>query len=248
MLPDKNRETIIDRFSSEPLFTQVEHALNSAIGEGILEPGERLPSEPELSEYFEVSRITIRRAVSELCEQGALIKRQGKGTFVRERKMSRKIEHVASFTESCLASGMCPSAVVKRREVLKSPPVDLSTRSEITKESVLYIQRMHFADGIPIMIENNYYPYSRFQFLMSEPLESSLFASLREHNVIVSGSENSYIDAIAANRDQAEQLSVLTGDPLFVLYLEMLDQNGDLIYVGRQHIVANRYRFAYGRD
>ena len=248
MLPDVKHETVIDRFGSEPLFTQVEHALYSAIDEGVLEPGERLPSELELSEYFGVSRITIRRAVSELCERGALIKRQGKGTFVRERKMSRKIEHVASFTESCLASGMRPSAVVKRREMLKSPPVDLITRSEIVNESVLYIQRMHFADGIPIMIENNYYPYSRFHFLMSEPLETSLFASLKERDVIVSGSENSYIDAVAASRDQAAQLSVLTGDPLFVLYLETLDQNGDLIYVGRQHIVANRYRFAYGRE
>ena len=242
------QELALDRMSMEPLFSQVEKSLNSAIASGKFLPGSRIPTEPELAEIYGVSRITIRRASDELCQHGILVKRQGKGTFVRERKMARKIEHAASFTESCKASGMVPSAAVLKREVLASVPSDFAGREEFAGDQIIYIQRIHYADGAPIMIENNYYPYSRYSFLLSEPLEGSLFEALAAHGVRIGGSQNSYIDAIASTRAQASLLSVLVGDPLFLLYREMLDKNGALIYIGRQYIAASRYRFFYDVD
>ena len=233
----------LDKNSMEPLFAQVEKSLSAAITAGRFLPGERIPTEPELADMYGVSRITIRRAIDELCQHGMLVKRQGKGTFVRERKMARKIEHSASFSEACIASGMVPTAAVMKREILKSAPSEISSRPEFDHDKILYIQRSHYADGSPIMIENNYYPYSRYEFLMSEPLDGSLFTTLAAHGIEIGDSENSYIDAIAATRGQAALLSVLVGDPLFLLYREMLDKNGHLIYVGRQHIAASRYRF-----
>ncbi len=245
MVDIPREEITLDKMSVEPLFAQVEKSLNSAINSGRFLPGERIPTEPELAEIYGVSRITIRRAIDELCQHGILVKRQGKGTFVRERKMTRKIEHAASFTESCIASGMVPSAAVMKRELLKSVPSDIAARPEFGDDRILYIQRIHYADGAPIMIENNYYPYSRYSFLYSEPLVGSLFETLAAHGVEIGGSENSYIDAIAATRVHAAMLSILVGDPLFLLYREMLDKNNELIYIGRQYIAASRYRFFY---
>lgn len=238
-------ELPLDKKSTDPLFTQVEKSLKAAIDSGTYSPGQKIPTEPELAEMYGVSRITIRRAIDELCQHGLLVKRQGKGTFVRERKMARKIEHASSFTESALMSGMTPSAAVMRREVISSIPSGIEPRPEFRNEGILYIQRVHFADDSPIMVENNYYPLPRFKFLLKEPLDGSLFQSLRDHGVQVGGSENSYIDAIAATKQHADMLSVLVGDPLFLLYREMLDTDGKLIYVGRQYIAANRYRFFY---
>lgn len=231
--------------SMEPLFAQVAKSLNSAISSGEFAAGERVPTEPELAQIYGVSRITIRRAIDELCQHGILVKRHGKGTYVRESKMTRKIEHIASFSESCKASGMVPTATVMERELLRSVPANISDRKEFAGNQVLYIQRIHYADGTPIMIENNYYPYPRYKFLMSEPLEGSLFEALAAHGIEVAGSENSYIDAIAATRTQAEHLSIIVGDPLFMFYREMLDREGELIYVGRQYISGSRYRFRY---
>lgn len=235
----------LDKLSAEALFVQVENSLNSAIESGGFLPGERIPTELELADIYGVSRITVRRAINELCQHGLLVKRQGRGTFVQERRMSRKIEHIASFTVSCGASGMVPTAAVLKRELLKSLPPGFPRRPEFENDQVLYIKRVHYADGVPIMIENNYYPNSRYSFLMSEPLEGSLFEKLTEHGIKVGGSENSYIDAIGATSDQAGLLSVRINDPLFAFYREMLDEHGGLIYVGLQHIVASRYRFAY---
>jgi GntR family transcriptional regulator len=245
MTDTPTQDVTLDRLSTEPLFTQVEKSLNSAIETGRFLPGEQIPTEPELAEMYGVSRITIRRAISELCQHGILVKRQGKGTFVQERKMSRKIEHITSFTESCKASGMTPTAAVMRREVLRSLPSEIPGRPELQNGRILYIKRIHYADGAPVMIENNYYPLPRYEFLMPEPLEGSLFETLAEHGVEIGGSENSYIDAIGATSEQASLLSILVGEPLFMFYREMLDEQGELIYVGLQHIVASRYRFAY---
>lgn len=238
-------EFTIDRSSEEPLFTQLARSLGGAITSGRYRAGDRIPTEPELADLYGVSRITVRRAIDELSNDGMVVKRQGKGTYVRNRKVSPKIQHITSFTESTLASGMTPSATVLRREVLDSVPADVPDRAEFRGDRVLYIQRVHFADAAPIMIENNYYPASRYQYLVSEPLEGSLFETLGAHGVVVGGSENSYIDAVAATRAEAVHLAVPVGDPLFLFHREMLDADGGLIYVGRQYIAGSRYRFLY---
>ena len=65
----------LDKNSMEPLFAQVEKSLSAAITAGRFLPGERIPTEPELADMYGVSRITIRRAIDELCQHGMLVKR-----------------------------------------------------------------------------------------------------------------------------------------------------------------------------
>ena len=86
-----NPEISLERTSTKPLFAQVAQSLNTSIASGGFRPGQQIPTEPELAATYGVSRITVRRAIEELCQHGLLIKRQGKGTFVRESKTARKI-------------------------------------------------------------------------------------------------------------------------------------------------------------
>lgn len=257
MLPTRSKEKgtlvvglpakrpLLDKDAQEPLFSQVGRSINSLLESGDYQAGQRIPTEPELAEFYDVSRVTIRRAIDELVQHGVLVKRQGKGTFVRERRMSRKIEHVSSFTESCLASGMVPTARLLARRLVSTLPANIANRPEFGDQRILYIQRLHLANGAPVMIENNYYPMPRFSFLLDEPLDGSLFEVLAEHGIVATSSENSYIDAVAATVPQAEHLDILAGDPTFTFYTEMLDQDGSLIYVGCQYIAAARYRFSH---
>lgn len=240
-------DTELDHVSSQPLFSQVKAAILETIRRGDTKPGERIPPEPQLAETYGVSRITVRRAISDLCTTGYLVKRQGKGTFVKDRRVSRKIEHIASFTESCLASGMTPTARVTHRESVSALPMPVTPSTEFSTEGYLYIQRIHYADGTAVMIENNYYPRPRFDFLDDEPLEGSLFRTLGAHGIRICRGANSYLDADIASRETAEQLDILAGDPIFVFGREMLDSEGRLIYIARQLIAASRYRFVYDR-
>ena len=70
--------------SSVPLYEQLMNAIRADIDQGIFKAGEKLPTEAELEEKYAVSRITVRRAIKELCDDDILIKKQGKGTFVQQ--------------------------------------------------------------------------------------------------------------------------------------------------------------------
>ena len=74
---------------STPLYQQIYDELKEAIERGEYTPKERIPSEPELAEKYEVSRITVRRAVEELCTDGYLVKQLGRGTFVSAPHINR---------------------------------------------------------------------------------------------------------------------------------------------------------------
>ena len=104
--------------SDIPLFEQLKNDLLEQIKKGIYISGQQIPTETELSELYHVSRITIRRAITELCNEGVLIKKQGKGTFVKERKIFRKLEHTLSFSDACKTNQMEASTIVTKREVI----------------------------------------------------------------------------------------------------------------------------------
>lgn len=235
----------LQKTSVSPLFEQIKLDILDKIRDGSYTAGHKIPTELELIEQYNVSRITIRRAIDDLCKDGVLVKYQGKGTFVQEKRIYRKIEHNVSFSESCQASNMSPSATVTERKIFLNGESEVPLHPVFENTSAVYIQRVRSADNIPIMLENNFYPYDKYSFLITEPLDGSLYDLLREKGVTIGRTKNSYIDAIKASVKHAALLDISPGDPLFLLYTEVYDSNNDLIYIGKQLIVAARYRFNY---
>ncbi|WP_130951437.1 GntR family transcriptional regulator, partial [Klebsiella pneumoniae] len=102
--------------TSVPLYRQLKDKILSDISSGKLAEGEKIPTEIELSELYNISRITVRNAVKELVAEGYLVKKQGKGTFVCLPKIERKVVHLLSFTAACDANHLPTHSVVTRRE------------------------------------------------------------------------------------------------------------------------------------
>ena len=69
---------------AQPKYQQIADRLRAQIANGVLEPGERLPSEPDLAADYDASRNTVRLAIALLINQGLVVSRQGLGTFVLE--------------------------------------------------------------------------------------------------------------------------------------------------------------------
>ena len=76
---------MVDKFSTLPLYTQVERYLLDYIEQNNLQPGDLVPSENEISAELSISRMTIRQAVNNLVLKGILTRQRGKGTFVNDR-------------------------------------------------------------------------------------------------------------------------------------------------------------------
>ena len=94
------------------------------------------------------------------------------------------------------------------------------------------------------MYENNLFPYQKYAFLLEEPLNGSLFELLEtKYHTSVAHSENSYLDLTRANGHIAEALQVPNREPLFFLYTEGYDKDGNIVYIGKEYILGDQYRF-----
>lgn len=83
--------------SSEPLYQRVINALQAEINEGVLKPGDQLPSETQLMERFGVSRVTVRHALSQLVNRGLIYRSKGKGSFVRDPESDKPGQGCGEF-------------------------------------------------------------------------------------------------------------------------------------------------------
>ena len=81
----------LDNNNAVPLYEQMMMMLRERLDNHVLDAGEKLPSEAELCKSYGVSRITVRRAIDELVEEGYLEKKQGKGTFVTQKRAAGRI-------------------------------------------------------------------------------------------------------------------------------------------------------------
>ena len=119
----------LDNTISTPLFQQLAETLRAAIDAGEYPPGSRLPTENELCERYSVSRVTVRKALDELSQGEFLVRKPGKGTFVTEKKIQRKLDGVHG--ELCEAlrhnhNGQEHQAAISRMMYL--PPFPNSSR------------------------------------------------------------------------------------------------------------------------
>ena len=112
---------MLDQNTSIPLYEQMKISIRRDIERKKYAPGDRMPSEPELEEQYRVSRITVRRAIKELCDENVLIKRQGKGTFVigEENNAARLDQETLGFHESIRRNGKSARSEVIKKEIIK---------------------------------------------------------------------------------------------------------------------------------
>lgn len=227
-----------------PLYLQLKNSIKGYIDSGVIQSNEKLPSEAQLCEKYKVSRITVRNALAELEEEGYLIKKQGKGAYATKPRLFRPLEDTIGFSASCKAAGKECTSIVLKKEL---HPLDDRMKEILQLEEddqVVYIQRLRYADGEPLMLENNYYSYKKFGFLMEEALGGSLYELLkRKVDVDCDRSLKTIITVTSANYEQAKLLQISIGAPLFVMDTVGGDTNNQPVHYGLQYIVGEKYSF-----
>lgn len=136
-----------------PAYMKIHDQIKKEIDEEIWKIGQRLPSERDLAEQFEVSRMTLRQAITLLVEEGVLERRMGSGTFVASTRVQEKMRGTTSFTEIIKAQGKTPSSqLISYRRTL--PSKEEVEKLEIEKtENVIRMERVRYANHIPVVYE-----------------------------------------------------------------------------------------------
>jgi len=109
---------MINKNSPIPLYYQLEEHIKGLIENGELSPGDALPPEREYAEKYQISRMTVRQAFTQLVNEGYLYRLQGKGTFVAERKIEQPLQGLTSFTEDMKARGFTPGNKLIKFEII----------------------------------------------------------------------------------------------------------------------------------
>ena len=163
----------INKEYSTPLYQQLVDSVKAQIRDGILKEDDRLGSEQDISREYNVSRITVRKAFEILADEGYVTKRQGIGTFVSAKKVNNFNEGQArGFTEMCMQDGNVPSSELISVGWVSNVP-SISRHLQVPEEDpVLRVLRVRKCDGVPVMVEDGYFP-KRFSYLMSEDLCSA---------------------------------------------------------------------------
>jgi GntR family transcriptional regulator len=138
--------------SNLPLYQQLQRALREAIDEGVLGPAEALPAERQLATELGISRITVRKAIDGLVEEGLLVRRAGSGNFINTR-FEKNFAKLTSFSEDMRSRGRTPRSVwLKRSEGLVTP--DEALRLRLSPGAAVYrFNRIRYADDMPMCVE-----------------------------------------------------------------------------------------------
>ena len=164
-----------------PLYQQLKNILKNSINNGILRPGDQIPSESELCRQYGISRITVRQAVGALVQEGFLYRCPGKGTFVTSPKLRRRLPHLYSFTEDMRDLGLEPSSQTLEQKVIEADEemVEILKLPD-TDRKVTKLVRVRMANGEPILMERTFIPHYLCPDLVTENLDTnSLYEILR---------------------------------------------------------------------
>jgi len=142
----------LDPAGNLPLYQQLQRALREAIENRVLGPDDALPAERQIATDLSVSRITVRKALDGLVEEGLLVRRQGSGNFVSAR-IEKNFAKLTSFSEDMRARGRTPKSVwLKRAEGQVSPEEALTLR--LSPGAPVYrFHRLRYADEAPMCLE-----------------------------------------------------------------------------------------------
>ena len=208
-------------------YREIAKDLRQRILNKIYLPGEQIPQEKEMCRIYNVSRITIKKAVDELVAAGLVIKRRGSGTFVKsvndeavkELSMAQQFTGFTEYNE-----GQSISSRIIRFEIVH-PTLAVADQLQIDKEEFVYdIIRVRYCDDEPIVVEYTQMPLDIIQGLKKEILYESIYKYIQENLNLKIQSAHRALRALLPDAMEQKYLKIDAHFPVFeveqVAYLD----------------------------
>jgi GntR family transcriptional regulator len=234
----------IDKDGPLPLYYQVREALLAYITQSGLTQGSLIPTEREIGEKLQVSRITVRRAIDELVKEGYLVTQQGKGTFVARPKIQRRMNHMKSFSQQMREEGYRPGSQLLSLRHEKATSHVASALNMAEGSWIWIVERLRYASDEPICISVAYLnlPFEIALTPAELQQESSLWSILEKKGMTFSRSETT-IQAIAAGETEAQLLGVEIGSPLLLVEGVVFQDDGTPVEYHQMFNRGDRYKY-----
>jgi GntR family transcriptional regulator len=224
------------------LYARIEETIATEIAQGEYRPGDQLPTEDALLQRFQVSRITVRRAIQNLVRRGLLEIRRGLGTFVLSPRIEAELTRLTGFVEDMNAAGRKATARVLSQSIVAAS-ARVAEHLQLAKGTkVMQIKRVRLAGGLPISFDETYLLLPLGKQIVRNDLRLHPIFTLLEEEYGVQLVEADYeLEAVIATKAIADALQVRVGSPIFQIErtsmttgnqpidYEVLSYRGDLV-------------------
>ncbi len=226
-----------------PFYYQIVELFRRKIEQGELTPGEKLPTEMELSKSFGVSRVTLRQALSILKADGLLDRKQGNGTFVAKSLAGPEMIKLTGITEQNL-TGEQVHQMISFEDV--PPPPRLEEFFRISRQSRLTrIRRLRTVDDIPFCYTINFLLPELANKLKRRDMElHNMLDIIQQHLQLPVGKILQNFEARTADSEIAGQLSIGILDPVFYVESFAHGPKGDPILYSQMYHRGNRHKYS----
>lgn len=226
-----------------PIYKVIENDIKLKINQGELKSGDLVPSENELKDQYNVSRMTVRQALNNLVNDGYLFRHKGKGTFISQRKIEKNIHGVRSFTEEMAATGRKVSNKILSFERVEAT-ADIADKLFLNEgDEVIHVERVRYGNNIPVLFEQLYIPGNLFKTIAKENLQGSFYKYLENEL----GMQISYciqsIEAISADSKVSVALEVNKNVPTLLIVRNTFLSNGRPFEYVKSFYRADQYKF-----
>ncbi len=200
----------LQNVSGGPLYVKLKRMIEEAVSSGRLQHGEALPPERDIADAAAISRVTVRKAIDELVDQGLLVRRHGSGTFVVKPvpRMQQPLTRLTSFSEDMRRRGLVPGSRWLDRGLYHPTPEETMMLGLSGTAMVARITRLRTADDMAVALERTSLPDD----ILPEPdvVENSLYQVLSQRDIRPVRA-NQRISAVLLKDEETQLLGVPPG-------------------------------------
>ena len=194
-------------------YEKIAHDILQDIQQGLYSPGDQLPFERDLGEKYAVSRVTIKRAMDLLVQQGLITKRRGSGTFVKTLDDSSAKQLSLSTGNQFSGFAETHKGHAVRTNVLKfeivHPTEDVATKLQMSVKDFVYdIIRVRILDDVPMVIEYTMMPIQLVPGIRNEILEDSIYRHIEKTLNLKIQSAHRTVRAVPSTSMEQRELAI----------------------------------------
>lgn len=235
---------MINKFSNIPLYSQLKNLICEKIESGEFAENSKIPSEQEFCEMYDISRPTVRQAISELTSNGVLYKEKGKGTFVAKSKSMVDIKSYSGFTDSILDSqepgnrdivffNTVSGAENKRLDDIFNMPYSYTQKNEYTE-----IRFINKKNNEIISLNESYLPLSLFPGIVDDlKAKKPSYDILKGKYPLIPVRAKSSLEIVYTDQEDARYLQVQTGQALIKIENVLYSKSGQVV-----EYIVSKYR------
>ncbi len=227
--------------SDLPLYKRLKLAMETAILSNTLKAGAVLPGERVLAETLSLSRVTIRKALALLEEEGFLNRRHGFRTEVGSR-VEKSLSTLTSFSEDIIARGLTPGCIWLSKQISRPSPTEMMALGVAGNSNILRMKRIRTADGVPIAVEISTVPV---RFIPSVNLVGdSLYQALEARGFLPQRAVQR-MRSRAASAEDAQYLDCDAGAPLLMTERRCFLGDGQIVEYCESRYKGDVYDFVF---